>query len=415
MFPGKFKEPTTQIKNLDQLIGDKLNVKVKKHTAEPLTQFGENFGSEILKVNITVEEHDGTEREIHAVAKLIPPTEMQLEIFNTQVTFKNEIGFYEEIVGAMRDFQREHGVEPTKAFAELYGARINLEPGSHKVDNDGIIVMENLKIAGFDVIDRFEGFDLNGAKKILTTIAEFHATVLAIKIKKPEIFHTKINPYLTELVLDKAPPFELGNLLEQNPATAHLASKVKQKIVEKKHVKKQREPWATISHNDLWVNNIMVKKSRDGDIQEVKLVDFQAPDLASPACDLLFFLFSSVQEPVLRFHFDRLVQWYFKEAINTLSKYKVNLEQFTFESFKEELKAESHREMYHAMFMLNVVLGPKGGLPEMPGKAPEWSPNGNSNPRKQAATNDFMKAKFPAGFREKVCCFVELAEKQKWI
>ena len=150
MFRRIFKEPTTELKDIEGLFKGHVNGKVTKHVVEPLTSFGENFGSEILKVQATVEEN-GKEKVIHAVAKLIPPTEEQLEIFNTQVTFKNEIALYDVIVPILQDFQREYKfAEIADYFPKFYGGRLNLKPGNSNdvVDMDAVIMLENLKTEG---------------------------------------------------------------------------------------------------------------------------------------------------------------------------------------------------------------------------------------------------------------------------
>lgn len=143
----KFKEDTTFIPKLEELLKPNIHGKIVKQEVTPLTSVGENFGSEILKVDVTVEEN-GKQRVVHGVGKLIPSSEAQLEIFNTQVTFKNEIGFYADIVPALQEFQREHGVAPTESFPEMYGARINLDPQSKVVDLNAILLLENLKVKG---------------------------------------------------------------------------------------------------------------------------------------------------------------------------------------------------------------------------------------------------------------------------
>jgi hypothetical protein len=121
----------------------------------------------------------------------------------------------------------------------------------------------------------------------------------------------------------------------------------------------------------------MVKHTNET-VTDIKLVDFQIIDYGSPIHDLAFFLFTSVQGPVLRYHFNKLLLFYYNEFIKTLQQSKVDLKEFSFESFEEELKLEMGAEICHSLVMLNVVFGPKG-LPKIPGKAPEWNPNQQTN------------------------------------
>lgn len=149
MFLNK-RDDTKHIQDLESLISDHVTGRVVQHEVNQLTQFGENFGSEMVTVDITVDD-DGKQHVVHAVGKLIPLTDMQMEIFNTQVTFKNEIGFYSVIVPTLRKFQEDQGInehELMNYFPKLYGARTSLNENAEDVDKDAIILMENLKISG---------------------------------------------------------------------------------------------------------------------------------------------------------------------------------------------------------------------------------------------------------------------------
>ncbi|ENN74586.1 hypothetical protein HUJ04_004707 [Dendroctonus ponderosae] len=412
----KFKDDTTFIPKLEELLKPTLHGKIVKQEVTPLTSFGENFGSEILKVDVTVEEN-GKQRQVHGVGKLIPSSEVQLEIFNTQVTFKNEIGFYADIVPAMQEFQREHGVAPTEYFPEMYGARISLDPQSKAVDLNAILLLENLKVKGFFTVDKYKGFDVDSTKTVLRALANFQATTVALRKKKPDVFSSKVQPYLAEWTAPAFPePLNVEPILKENPNTAYLAIKA-QNAISKKRIKKIREPWACVTHNDLWVNNVMVRES-NGMIHDIKFVDFQVIDYASPVCDLIFFLFSSVPNSVLRYHFDKLLQYYYKEFINTLSLYKVNTKEFSFESFEEELRLEGCYQVNHSIFMLFPILG----SPEPPkpiGKVPQWDPNNEAG----ASNGDADKKPAPGGIpqtfnlpmKEKVWYIVEEAAKHNWI
>lgn len=412
--------PTTSIKDLESLTKDHVKGRIVKHEVRPLTEVGENFGSEIVVVDMTVEE-DEKEHVVHAVAKLIPPTDMQQEIFNTKVTYKNEIGFYAEIVPALKLFQKEQGVanvaEVLDYFPELYGARISLNPSSNDIDKDAVILMENLKISGFKNLDRQNGFDLPTTKLVLKTFAKFQATVVGLKLKRPDIFEAKVKPYIYEWKSE--PPFmTYDNVITENPETAHLAPRVARALEKGKlRIKRIREPWATIIHNDAWVNNIMLKLSNE-EVVDIKLVDFQIFDYASPACDVIFFLLTSVQVPVLKYHFDKLLRFYYDEFISTLQLLRVDINPFTYESFQEELKIEGPYQVYHSLFLLPVVFGPKGGFRKPPGKVREWNPNGISNGSSSPATNGPPKPgafKLTQQCKEKLWYIVEEAAKRKWI
>lgn len=118
-----------------------------------LTAPGENYGSIMLRVDITIlNEETGKEEAVYAVGKLIPTHAVIQEIFNIQVTYKNEVAFYKTIVPTLQNFQRRNGVtDVLDCFANYYGSRINLN-GSDVVDEDAVLLLENLKVSGRNLL-----------------------------------------------------------------------------------------------------------------------------------------------------------------------------------------------------------------------------------------------------------------------
>lgn len=141
---------SVNLRNVDELLKGHLgNKTIINSKVTRLTAPGENFGSVMLGVDLRIKNSEGTEEDVHLVAKMLPDTEMFRKIFNIQVTFINELRFYDTIVPTLKEFQREQGVsEIIDCFAELYGARTSLNPNSTEVDDDAVLIIENLKISG---------------------------------------------------------------------------------------------------------------------------------------------------------------------------------------------------------------------------------------------------------------------------
>ncbi|XP_018569807.1 uncharacterized protein LOC108909860 [Anoplophora glabripennis] len=122
-----------------------------------------------------------------------------------------------------------------------------------------------------------------------------------------------------------------------------------------------KELFATVTHRDTWINNTMVKFENGVPVSN-KLLDFQLCDYKSPPTDLFFFLFVSVQLPVLRNNLDGLIEFYHKHFISNLEKLKCETAPFSLPKFLEEMKAATPVEALHCMGMTSfVVLGEKGG------------------------------------------------------
>lgn len=143
-------EETMKIEKLDELISDYVDKskKLKDTKICRLTKPGENFGSLMLKVDLTFEDDKKETTEVKVVAKLLPNLEFFQKLFNVQVTFKLEKAFYDTIIPTLNAFQYNHGPRNVlECFPKFYGARLNIN-GSDKVDSDAVILLENLKEKG---------------------------------------------------------------------------------------------------------------------------------------------------------------------------------------------------------------------------------------------------------------------------
>lgn len=122
-----------------------------------------------------------------------------------------------------------------------------------------------------------------------------------------------------------------------------------------------REPFATLSHDDMWINNFMVKME-NGKVVKNNFVDFQNYTYDSPVKDLLYLLFTSVQTEVLKDHLDELIKLYHQEFIKTLTDLRCPTKDFSYENLIDEIKYFGINEIYHILvFSVFVVFGKKGG------------------------------------------------------
>ncbi|KAJ3658378.1 hypothetical protein Zmor_010118 [Zophobas morio] len=356
-----------KIEKLEDIVPLGENKTIIDHQVKRLTAAGENYGSLMLSVDITVQNAYGTE-EIHTVAKMVPPNDFIQEVFNTQTTFKNEIGFYNNIVPALHEFQREQGMDELVDFSPTYyGGRINLTGDSSVVDSDAVLLLENLKTVGYKNFERTLGFDLDTSKLIVADLAHLHAVPLGLKLKKPDVFETEVKKYLA--------PFN-----PQRPDSSYqrffaTIDKIDELKLFKKRIQKAfdnslqqseaREPFATVVHQDCWVNNIMIKVEKGKSVKN-KFVDFQICDYGSPAKDLIYFLFLSVQNNVLEKHYDDLIRYYHQTFTSTLQKLKCDTTRFSFDALLKEINYEAaHSQFIQLMFRTFPIFATKGTVKEL--------------------------------------------------
>lgn len=212
----------------------------------------------------------------------------------------------------------------------------------------------------------------------------FHAVPLALKLKKRKVFDEKIMTHLIRP--DFQPPKPKEGDQRPPPPPPEFAFDIWLEALESREgcklylsglrnifefVKSNpgamfgkmnvREPFATIRHNDLWVNNTM-QVFEDGKLVKNKLVDFQMYTYGNPACDLLFFIWSSVQLSVIKEHFNDLINHYYDNFVGVLTELGCNVDAFSFDKFNEELKDATKLEFFHNIMFSKVIFMEKGKL-----------------------------------------------------
>ncbi|CAG9833655.1 unnamed protein product [Diabrotica balteata] len=404
------------VKNIESLCSQRIgyNKKIVQTQMTNLVPEGENYGGELIKLNLVVQDEDNNEREeIHVVVKKIPPSEIFQKIFNIQHTFKAEINFYEKLVPHFQNFQRENNVEDVlDCFAKFYGSRLNLN-GSEKVDEDAAIVFENLSDAGFRNIDRLIGFNFEETQLLLKYLALLHAVPLAIKVRNPEFFQQEIRPYLNN-ALEKYSEFSealplIEAILNESEKCAPLVPRV-QKIWKKLYFEEiepeVNEPFATFSHSDLWVNNIMVKYA-DSTPTEIKFVDFQVYEYYSPVIDFIYFMFTSVQNKVLKENLDHFVKFYHSSLLQNLKDLGCDIEPFSYDEFLKEFKEYAYKPLVWILtFIPFVVFGPKGDSTE---------PGLEDIKFNDSLSVEDARKRLPQVVKEKIHIIVEYSAKNNWI
>lgn len=372
-----------EIKQLAILLDPYLpkGTKILNQKIAPLTTAGENYGSVMQQIDVTIQEPFEPPRDLHLVGKRIPASELLCEVFNIQKTFKKEMNMYLEVIPALVKFDEEYGKVKLgigELFAKFYGARINLKPGNDLLDKDGIILLENLKLSGYKVEDRLTGFDKEFAYRILEDLAKFHAVPLAFKIKKPDEFERIILPVIKGVAVDdnfddsakQSAVNEILDCVKDLEECKPYLDKISDAIyacINNNYglLDKAVQPFATIVHTDYWVNNTMVLKDAKNKPIKNKIIDLQLPVYNSGTRDLLFFLYSSVRPDVLNNNLDIFLKFYYGKFIEFLRNYDVTVNQFSWHKFNEELKRNTFCELGHILVMYKPIFLKRGAINDM--------------------------------------------------
>lgn len=357
-------EYKTDIPNLQDLIRDSIGGEVVEQKAESLLPPGENYGSLMYKVDFKVK-RGNKEEEYHGVAKCTPPNEATQKMIMTQVTFKSEIGWYTTVIPTLKQFRRDQGVQnEIDFFQPFYGARISLDPDSDMVDLDAVILTQNLKYLGYFNEDRHIGFNTHTTLAILRNLATFHAVPLALKIQNLELFNKKIKPFLPVFpdLSENMGSYnkQLFAVYDQIPECQPIMERIKKNINGNSYFSPRpiTEPWTTVVHTDLWINNIMVTEGKN---PKTMFLDLQVPGLGSPAADLVLFLLTSVKLDIISEKFDDFVLFYHEEFVKNLRELNISTNNYSFEGFIEEVATEATKNMFaNAVGHALIIMGDKG-------------------------------------------------------
>ncbi|XP_062552063.1 uncharacterized protein LOC134217332 [Armigeres subalbatus] len=372
------------IRNLKELLEPVLEpgVTVLGYTSSFLTDPGDNYGSTMLALTVDVTNATGDEpNQLHLVAKMRPSSEEFIVMFQLDITFVKEAALYLNIVPAMIKLQQDVNFpedEIIDVFCRCYGTRISLKPGSTAVDEDGVILFENLKQSGFVTGDRRKGFNREMGEFVLKKLALFHAIPITLRLLKPEEFNSSVEKFLGKMDIDAGMNEQtvqrMIKVIEADFTKAGVSEPLLKRLLELiDDCRKQQynlvsddvTQYCSMLHNDLWVNNMMIKYDDNGKPIALKFVDFQLIQLDSLVRDIVFFLLTSVSDPELEQNIDDYFKFYFESLRLNLERLKCpNMSQFTYQSFTEEINRIAPREFYHILVLLRVVMAKKESIPE---------------------------------------------------
>lgn len=372
-----------KVEDLEVLLSCQLgsNIKTQSFTSHPLTAPGDNYGSTILSVEVNYEQN--STKEVHTiplVAKLVPLSPFLREVFHINITFNKEVRAYKLVSPEFERLQKEKNIPDTErleVFPKFYGARTNWQGDENSdADESAVLLLENLKVSGYRTRDRRKGLNLKHVEAVLTQLARFHALSVALKLLKPQVFRDTVlkacEQFDTSIVKAENDIENWVNatvgFVKNTPECVPYLSKIEAAFRKDMNGRLEtspppKEPFATLVHNDFWVNNMMFKyNTGDADFEapaKIKFVDFQITVYDSPVRDLLFFIFTSAEDGIVNKHFDHLIRHYHSEFINFLVRLGCNTDLFSFERFSEEIDTNAPKEFAHILFMLNVVSADK--------------------------------------------------------
>lgn len=286
---------------------------------------GDNYIGQMQRVTVFDLKND---EKLKVVIKTAPENEDRRDKFKARDCFLHEINFYADVYPKFKKFQEEKGINVTKdGFHQV--------PKFYTSVSDEFfegLFMEDIKVSGFEMFSRFEKLTKNHVLIVLKALAKFHAIGFAMKDQKPKEFspYTKMKDVFLSNKNDR-PMADFFNKAKvqtievlETCSDPIMINRFKEflslglyEAVEDVLDIGQIEPYATVCHGDCWSNNFMFHYDELGNVDDVRLLDWQIIRYLSPVTDLVYFIFTCTVKELRDEYFELFMDVYHE----TLSSY----------------------------------------------------------------------------------------------
>ncbi|CAK1584115.1 unnamed protein product [Parnassius mnemosyne] len=310
--------------------------------------------------------------------------------------FETEMFFYSELLKQFQVIENEHNVpiEYRLSTPKLYGcSREYLKE---------ILVLEDLSAQGFHTHDRLKSFDWNYASKSVTELSKLHALSIAHSKEYPEKFdalYTKFklrtdvesskSTHIMECIIRMA----MAVIKEENKSKVQAFLQKFKNNEFNKFLMPFRRP--LIAHGDFRQSNLMHRTREDGQL-EVVLLDYQTLQISNPIIDLVYFIFSGSDEEFRAKHYRQLLDHYYLELCNALTRLGVDAnEVYSKDDFEYELEKIQPYGLMISLVLLPMVTVESENAPKMDGdndiRVFAIKPNELAATRLNGVINDFVR------------------------
>lgn len=170
---------------------------------------------------------------------------------------------YNEILPMFKQLQIERNISVDEgffAYPKCYLAVADATTGHY------VIIMENLKISGYELWDKMKPVDFDTSSIFLASLGRFHALSFALREQKPELFQKLIDLEDVVALLLESPNMLAMMTSSIDTAIEYLISedeknllkKIKENcksVIGKKFPSNSLGNFRVLSHGDCWNNN----------------------------------------------------------------------------------------------------------------------------------------------------------------
>ncbi|XP_034108860.1 uncharacterized protein LOC117571011 [Drosophila albomicans] len=332
------------------------SLRVESFDSQAISQSGENFCSVIYRVKVAYRKSANAPlvHGSYIVKDLIP--------FMAELG-SNEKLMFEQLLPAMDQVLAKATLQHDK---KLSANCLFVERSKGKE----IYLLEDLGALNYSSLNTlaFKGLSVEDARICLFKLAQFHASSMVLLQEQPTLaaklapshYAKGVNDGFSQALVLDAVTFA-AEIVKDFPGMSEIAEKMKAQIASEYSrriidvVDPKNCDFKVIAHGDIWLNNLMINR----DTQNAVIVDFQNCFVGSPAVDLHFLFYTSLQLELLLNEQQSLLQYYLDSLCQTLKDCNYQGSFPTFPLLEQEMKRCLFYGYYAAVCELPICCASK--------------------------------------------------------
>nr|XP_019559293.2 uncharacterized protein LOC109428073 [Aedes albopictus] len=334
-------------------------------TFESGSSKGDGFVAEMFRATIT----EG-DRKLVVLCKIPPINDTHRHQFGLMPLFDREVTAYSKLLPAMYEFQREKGVTEEMDIGFFNAPQCYLAYADLPKE-ESVIIMDDLRLKDYRMWNKLVPTNYEHTRLLMIQLGRLHAVSLAMREQRPEVFEQFKVPdplnammrtnqgfiMMMNMSMDRA----IGTLESHEEKARRKLSKLKETMFDDISTitsAEYAEPYAVLGHGDCWINNMIYSYKR-GVPTEIVLLDWQLCRYASPALDLLYFIFVCTDEAFRRQYYDEMLRIYYNSLGQLLEKLGGDPSRlFPFTALLRQLKACGKFGILMALLIVPMICVP---------------------------------------------------------
>uniref|UniRef100_A0A182XXH1 CHK kinase-like domain-containing protein n=1 Tax=Anopheles stephensi TaxID=30069 RepID=A0A182XXH1_ANOST len=287
------------------------------------TEAGDNYASILyrVRVSVRVQEPDEHQTDVSLIVKALPSFGIADAMIQMMNLFPKETAMYTDIIPAMEALYHARGRTEV-----AFGPRCL----KHSTEPTEVIVLEDLCEREFVMVSRRQGMDLEHTRLVLRRLAQFHAASVVLERQRGSFGELFKEGMVSGKGRAMTEPFHkaqaeffhriLHGWSEQDGFYADLMKHWGMDMFDAllNIIRPDPTKFNVLNHGDMWCNNVLLSYNENSELRDILLIDYQLSFWSSPAMDLLYFIFTSVNGDLKLSQMDYMIQHYHEQLIDSL-------------------------------------------------------------------------------------------------